>query len=39
MDSEYATCIVEFINRIIRCSIIPKDKANTSQSNIPSVFF
>lgn len=33
MGSDYATCIVEFIDYIIRCSIIPEDEADAPQPN------
>lgn len=35
-DSEYATCVVVFINHIIKCSIKSEDKAKALQPNIPS---
>ncbi len=35
MDSEYATCVVEFIDCIIRYSIILEDEAHAPQSHAP----
>ncbi len=32
-DFKYIPCVVEFIDRIIRCSIIPEDKVYAPQSN------
>ncbi len=34
-DSKYAVCVVEFIDYIIRCSIIPEDEAHTLQLDAP----
>lgn len=33
---KYTACVIEFINCIIKCSIIPEDEAKTPQYNIPS---
>ena len=38
-DSKYIACIVESVDCIIRCFIIPKDKQYASQFNAPSAFF
>lgn len=38
-DSEYTAYIVEFIDCIIRYSIIPKDEAHASQSDVLLAFF
>lgn len=37
-DFEYATCIIVFINHIIRCSIKPKDEVKVLQSDALSAF-
>ncbi len=37
-DSEYAACIVEFIDCIIRCSIILEDEAHVPQSDALSAY-
>ncbi len=35
-DSEYAACVVEFIDHIIKCFIIPEDEGHLPQSDAPS---
>ncbi len=35
-DSEYVVCVVEIIDCIIKCSIIPEDEAYAPQSDAPS---
>ncbi len=37
-DSEYTAHVVEFLDRIIKCSIIPEDEAHAPQSDAPSAF-
>ncbi len=37
-NSEYAICIVEFIDYLIKCSIISEDEAYARQSDTPSAF-
>ena len=37
-DSEYAACVVEFVNRIIRCSIVLEDKTRAPKFEAPSAF-
>lgn len=38
-DFEYTACIVEFIDCIFRCSIIPEDEVYVPQSNVSSASF